>query len=410
MTLGEDGLGPNGSAVEVAAATAPAFAGGAIAAAATLSGTAPRDATLDRWTYVYGQPLPNTAANSGAVVGLCDAFARQGCVTTIAYAGDAASEPDIRTTYELADTVACVALPTPDSSLRYPAMTLGALLRTKPHVLITRMPQSALLSALLGRPTILELHQHLPTFKHWKHWRRLLRLIPRRRLAIATLTDALAEKMDPLLHSRAVAIHTIPSSASDLAFTGAVPAFDIGYVGSFISGKGIERVHALAVAMPDVRFVVYGDPAKDPAMADQLAALPNVHQAGFVPRARLAEALASFRIGLAPYDSAGFGDGKQQAFVSTDSMSSLKLVEYLSASRAVVSSAIPAIEAVVADGEQALLCDPDNLDAWTAAIRRLMADEALQHRLATAGRSLYEAQYSFAIRAERFITLAKALR
>ncbi|MEJ1156732.1 glycosyltransferase family 4 protein [Prosthecomicrobium sp. N25] len=362
--------------------------------------------------YVYGLELPNTAANSGAVLGLCDALADLGHRVTLAHAGEAAAEADIRRDYDLDPAVRLRTVRIRAGFRHYPGMALEALREAPGAVLITRMPIVAAVAAMAGRPAILEMHQRFETARRWPFWRWGLVTVPRRRLAVAALTPALVEdaRRDPF--ARRFPMEVIPSGAPDYGGPQARPQpdVDVGYLGSFKPGKGIELVAALAAARPSVRFVVFGDPSANPDAAAELAALGNVELAGHVPRAGVAAALARFRIGLAPYGRAGFGGAPGTPFVSSDSLSSLKLVEYMSSGRAIISSAIPSVAAMVEDGASALLCDPERLPDWLAALDRLLADPGLVDRMAAAGRARFLADYTFRIRAERFATLAASLR
>lgn len=370
-----------------------------------LTGPAPRHAA---WTYVYGQELPNTFANSGAVMHLCRALAAAGRTVRLAYAGPGSDEAPIRQFYRLGREVGFVPLGHRRGPGHYPAMALAACRRARDGLIITRMPQVAALCATLGRPTVLELHQHLDTFSHWRQWRQLLRLVPPGRLAVAALTDALAEKLDPLLAARAAATMTIGSAAPDLAMPNAASPYEAGYIGSFMPGKGIERVLELARSMPAVRFVAYGDPSRAPDMAASLAALDNVTLGGFVSPADIGRALASFRIGLAPYATTGFGLAGA-ATVTMDSMSSLKILEYMSAARTIVASRIPSVATLLADEGNAILCNADAPEDWRAAICRLLASPDLSRRLAETARHDFEKRHSYAARAKAFLTLAEAL-
>lgn len=357
-----------------------------------------------RLVYLYGQSLPNKAANSGAVADLCRALNDIGYRTTWAYVGKERDEDAVRRTYRLPDSLRCIRLKEIGGSLRYPGLAAFSLAKVRADVTITRMPQAAIVTALLGRPTILELHQHLNTYRHWTWWRRFLHLLPKGRLSVAALTPSIVEQMDPLLKVRVRKIAVIPSAASDLLDGDASSIYDVGYVGSFMPGKGIERIVHLATSLPDVSFVIYGDPSGDPEAAAKFATLGNVTLAGFVERARIANALGTFRIGIAPYAKDGFGR-RGSAFVSMDSMSSLKVLEYMSASRAVVATRIPTIANVIDHGETGLLCAADDADAWVAAVRLLKDEPRLSKRLARNARRVFEEKHSYARRASAFAEL-----
>lgn len=360
------------------------------------------------WTYIYAQRLPNSFANSGAVMNLCKGFADNGDAVRIAWAGRRDDEKAIRAYYGIPGQIAMTPLPRAHGPFYYPVMACTAVLRSRTGILITRIPQVAVLAAVMRKPAILELHQHLPTFSNWRYWRKTISLVPAGMLAVATLTDALAAQLDPDMARVAAAVQTIASAAPDFGDVVDNPIHDVGYAGSFMPGKGIEHVCDLAESLPDIRFIIYGDPASAPDVTNKLSALPNVTLGGFVSPRDIGPALKSFRIGLAPYASTGFG-APGAATVSMDSMSSLKIIEYMSAERAIIASRMPSVEAVVSDGESALLCDPGNLVAWRQNILRLMADPALTGALGKKARQNYLEKHDYRARAHAFAQLASHL-
>lgn len=361
--------------------------------------------------YLYGQTLPNKAANSGAVIGLCSALAAAGervCVVSPAGGGAAA---EIAATYRPHAGVTFRQVAVPDNARRYPAFAAAALGAAFARaIVITRMPQVAILTALLGRRTVLELHQHSATFKHWTLWRRLLHLVRPSRLRIAALSQGVVDELDPLLRAKGGEPAIIPSAARDFGADANVePLYDIGFIGSFMPGKGVGFIETIARLAPHYSVVLYGDPSRDPPTAARLAALPNVTLAGYVNPSDVGAALASFRVGLAPYERAGFG-GDGSPFVRADDLSSLKIVEYLSARRIVVASRIPSVARMVEDRHSAMLCDTDDPADWLHAINTVLADPTLGAHIAAAGRALYEQKFSFEIRAQRFRALVDQLR
>jgi glycosyltransferase involved in cell wall biosynthesis len=94
--------------------------------------------------------------------------------------------------------------------------------------------------------------------------------------------------------------------------------------------------------------------------------------------------------------------------ISNAFTSPLKLFEYMAAERPIVASDLPAIREVLRDGENALLVEPGNPQAFVEAIARLQKDPALASRLARRARADV-AQYTWAARAERLETLFSAV-
>ncbi|WP_156840402.1 glycosyltransferase family 4 protein [Novosphingobium aquimarinum] len=357
--------------------------------------------------YLYGQELPNTSANSGAVLDLCASLAALGHPVTVFYRNG--SESTIRRLYGVPQSVALRPLKTVSGPAQQAFWAWQVRRRAPRSILIARLGPCAILSAALRMPAIFEMHQDCSTIRNWKHWKRLLALVHARHLSIAVLTQALDDQLDSDLRARSGRIRVIPSAGADFAACEPPkPAFDVGYVGSFMPGKGIEKVLEIARELREATFVIYGDPARNRQISAHFEALDNVTLAGFVPRTEVGSALRSFRVGLAPYASSGFG-GDSMAFVSSSSMSSLKLVEYMSAGCVIVASRIPAVETTVRDGREALLVDEADTQAWVEAVRRVLRHPDFAEELCGNARQRFLDQFSFQERASRFSDLAMRL-
>jgi glycosyltransferase involved in cell wall biosynthesis len=64
---------------------------------------------------------------------------------------------------------------------------------------------------------------------------------------------------------------------------------------------------------------------------------------------------------------------------------------------------------VIEAGANGLLVSPDREGELSAALERLIGEEALRHRLARAGRETIEARYSFAARMDKVRSLYEEL-
>lgn len=174
----------------------------------------------------------------------------------------------------------------------------------------------------------------------------------------------------------------------------------LGFTGFIRSWHGLTRVVDAMLAMPernDLHFLVIGDgPARaeleayaaDKGLADRVTTL------GLVARDRIGHYVAAFDVALQP---------SVVAYASP-----LKLFEYMALGRAIVAPDQDNIREVLTDGDDAVLFDPDDTDAFTAAIVRLCRDDTLRSRLGIAAAALIESKpYTWLANAERVIALAQ---
>ena len=97
--------------------------------------------------------------------------------------------------------------------------------------------------------------------------------------------------------------------------------------------------------------------------------LENLHYHGFVSHSETSQYLCAFDILIAPYQNHVSTYGGDINIAQW--MSPLKIFEYMSAGKPIISSNLPAIKEILQHGETALLCDPDNIDEWVENIENL---------------------------------------
>lgn len=175
------------------------------------------------------------------------------------------------------------------------------------------------------------------------------------------------------------------------------------YTGHLYEGRGMELLLSLGKAFPDVTFLWVG--GREPELGawrkrvlEEGAA--NITLTGFVHNQELPRYQSAAEILLMPYQRnvgvSGAGD-------TADVCSPMKLFDYLSAGRAILTSDLPVFHEILND-RNAVFCAPDDLEEWKAGFRRLVDDEVL--RTALSEQSKKDAiQYSWFTRAQN--TLAK---
>jgi colanic acid biosynthesis glycosyl transferase WcaI len=157
------------------------------------------------------------------------------------------------------------------------------------------------------------------------------------------------------------------------------------YAGNVGFSQSLDLVVEAARRCPDVTFVVNGDGAARADLEASAEGIANLRFAGFQPIERLPEVLASGDVHVVPLRT-GLGD------VSVPS----KTYSSLAAGRPVVASidAGTAIPRLLAESGAGLAVPPDDVDAFVAAIRGLVADPERAATYGRSGRSWVEAEAS----------------
>jgi glycosyltransferase involved in cell wall biosynthesis len=279
-----------------------------------------------------------------------------------------------------------------------------------PDIIYTWVPQSAVYTLLHRMPVIIELHD-LPAGRIGPWWHRLFLWIPgRKRMLVITraLQDALENQYGKHIPSKDVIIapngieperfENLPSSQEARRQLGLVEAPTVACTGHLYAGRGVELFVELAKAIPDAQFVWAGGKPEDVAAWKECAVQQrNVTFTGFIPNDRLPLYQAAADILLMPYGKVigiSSGGGNSAAISSP-----LKMFEYLAAGRAIVASDFPVFHEVL-NNQNAVFCPPEDILAWTAAVRGLLDDSVRRKALS------YQAEqdsqrYSWTERAKR---------
>ncbi len=153
----------------------------------------------------------------------------------------------------------------------------------------------------------------------------------------------------------------------------------VTYAGHISPAKGLGLVLDLAEALPEAQFVLVGSKGEGP-VERRAAALPNIRVVPWQPFSETVPYLYAADVLLIPPTR-----GPLEAVGNT--VLPMKTFLYMAAGRPVFGPATPDLEEVLTDGVSARLVPPDDLAAAITALRDLLADVDLQHRLADAARA-----------------------
>ena len=153
------------------------------------------------------------------------------------------------------------------------------------------------------------------------------------------------------------------------------------YAGNVGFSQSLELVLAAARELPDTTFLVNGNGAARPSLEVAAADITNVRFADYIEPERLSELLATGDVHVVPLRR---GLGR----VSVPS----KTYSIMAAGRPVVASIDPGttVPQILAESGGGVAVDPDDAEAFTAAIRSLVDDPDRVRRLVALGRAWVE--------------------
>jgi glycosyltransferase involved in cell wall biosynthesis len=359
--------------------------------------------------YIDNVKFIMTTARSIQVSKTCSALARHGANVTLVGMRGTGSINDVRNYYGLDDNFTIKRIYIPTFKRLYSILYRSAyglfILLNKSDLIYTRDLGVALIADALGRPFMFELHS-MPV-RPQQEWM-LSRVIQAANLvSLVSITEAIERE---LLHTYKLN----PRQSTVIACGGEVDQpwrfeqhrpqdpYRVGYVGHLYPGKGGATIARLAENNPELEFHVVGeitDKSAFPSMP------PNIVAHGMKSHSEAMAILDTFHCAIAPYGTRTEAvDGK----VISDWFSPLKVFEYMAHSKPIVCSDLPVIREVLTHEVTALLVPPDDIDAWSTALARLRADEALARNLSASAYKEIQSKFSYDERAKRILAAASS--
>jgi glycosyltransferase involved in cell wall biosynthesis len=128
------------------------------------------------------------------------------------------------------------------------------------------------------------------------------------------------------------------------------------------------------------------------------AGLDNIRFLGFVPNQDLPQVQAAADLFLMPHELRVIDSSGSDIAPFTNPM---KAYEYMAVGKPILASELPIIRELLND-KIAVLVEPEDIDAWDQAFKRIQQDQALQKRLGDAARKHVQ-QFSWKARSERIL-------
>ncbi len=362
-------------------------------------------------SYISESTIPSRSANSIHVMKMCQAFARNGHQITLLTPNKLDREPRVKDPYDfygVDHSFKIERLPWLSVKRWDYVYGLMAALKSRglsPDLVYGRSLPGCFFSATIRLPVIYESHQ--PAGESGRiagsMFSRLVRNKHLRRFVV------ISEGLRRHYQLRGVATLLLMVAQDGADDPGELDQIEIthkgslqvGYVGHLYPGRGVETIFKLAKACSWADFhIIGGTDAHVDYWQQQLNGLANLRLYGFLPHSFTDRYRQSFDVLLAPYERRVSTPGMAD---SSPWMSPLKIFEYMAAGKPIICSDLPALREVLKPGKTALLCDPDDIGAWTTALTRLRDDLALRKHLGQAAKRELQAKYTWTARAEKVV-------
>ena len=360
-----------------------------------------------RVAYLSGAYIPSQGANSMQVMGMCQAMAQAGHEVTLhARHGDLEVENDF-------DFYGVEPIFSLSKETRPQVKAWGALvdaLRTrkavltsaKPDLIYARETWALSLATDLGVPFIYESHWPPRSMVHRIAEARLLRhpLLSRVVFISEALRSIYLEMFHWLANEKTIVAHDAANLAPTLRgpssmMSGREEALQVGYVGSFQFGSGIELIAEIAMLLPDDDFHVFGGSSQEVVnWSERSSKIANLKFHGFVSPSNLPAIYGAMDTMVAPY---------QAGTRSIDWASPMKLFEYMAHGKAIICSDFPVFREVLEQDVTGILVRSDCPREWVRAIEFLRDNAQVRSRLAKAGRDSLRDQFTWRARVDRIL-------
>ncbi len=179
--------------------------------------------------------------------------------------------------------------------------------------------------------------------------------------------------------------------------------FNVGYVGSFYQGRGIDLIKKIAMRLKNYNFYLIGN-EKD-LINKKKFTMNNIHFLGFKDQKSLKKYYKIFNIVLAPYEEQVKVYGNK--LNTSEYMSPLKIFEYMSFKKAIISSNNSVLKEVLKNNINCLICDYKNPSDWIQKIKLLSKNKKLFTKLSSQAHIDFKRKFTWSLRAEKIRSLIK---
>lgn len=354
--------------------------------------------------YISGSTIPSYTANSIQVMKMCQAMVAEGH-QVILFTPKRQSKfylegVDIWHHYGVKLRFPIIWLPSPGrlGKLLYANNAVRQCSNANVDLIFTRNLTAALISAIKGYPVIFETHEVPSGLSGWLQFRLLLKNKNLKRIVV--ITHSLKQiLLNTFSKNFSTELFVVAPDGVDLELFQKLPSQNearqnlglcfkgiiAGYSGHLYAGRGIGLILQLAKKFPNILFLLIGGLPKDVTMWKQKAynnGLGNIIFTSFVPNSIIPLYLAACDILLMPYEKSVSVSGGGN---TVRWMSPMKMFEYMASGCLIIASDLPVLREVL-NYENAVLCRPDDINAWQCAIMHAVLDPVWRNEIGNRAR------------------------
>jgi glycosyltransferase involved in cell wall biosynthesis len=343
---------------------------------------------MKKLLYLSNSIIPSRYANSVHVMKMCQAFQNNGFdVELLCYTSQRKINEEIYEEYGISNNFKITAYYLKIFRAKFFQFffsILKLLMKQKTNTIVYgRDIYSLYLASLLGFDVYYESHS-LPTSKlHAFVEKRVFASKYFRRMTVISdkLKNMYLNSNFRVANDKIITLH---DGADEIDLTkgknGLGSGFHIGYIGSlYYDGRGIDLILKVAKLNPGFIFHLVGGKDEEVRHWKNISS-SNVRFYGYLHHKKATQYLLNFDVVLMAYQS----DLKLEGLNlnTTEWMSPMKMFEYMSAQKAIVSSNFPVIKEVL-NNKNSMLVVSDDIDAWSRAINSLYDNSAFAEEISS---------------------------
>ena len=293
-------------------------------------------------------------------------------------------------------------------ALIYVLSCLKYVLSFRPELVVSRFLYGTFLTTLMGIPTTHDLHD-----KDWDNgpvskilFSLILKSKSLKKLSFNSngLISLFRKKFPALKGGPELQVLHNGSKDFPLTETLKVPGrneLKAGYFGNLYQGRGIELILLIASKLPAIDFIIVGGTEEHIKTWVDLGVSSNVYFIGFVNPKEVYKYRNSIDILLAPYAYTVSMAGNTGN--SVEYMNPIKIFEYMSSKKIIISSELKAIREVLSE-ENSLLIEYSNPEGWVDALRNVSASPQVYANRAEKAYQDFKLHYSWKARAAKMVS------